>query len=110
MVDALSVGLGGNGDGGMRFRSTDTGDLREDEHISFPGVFPCADGRDYPLLSPVEERRERISFSCSQALVPRSTLFCGSESTKRAKTALQPLEIVHYSLRAAPCLDAPGEL
>nr|VFJ44787.1 MAG: hypothetical protein BECKDK2373B_GA0170837_100810 [Candidatus Kentron sp. DK] len=43
-------------------------------------------------------------------LVPRSTLFCGSESTKRAKTALQPLEIVHYSLRAAPCLDASGEL
>ena len=43
-------------------------------------------------------------------LVPRSTLFCGSESTKRAKTALQPLEIVHYSLRAAPCLDASGKL
>nr|VFJ71062.1 MAG: hypothetical protein BECKDK2373B_GA0170837_13111 [Candidatus Kentron sp. DK] len=43
-------------------------------------------------------------------LVPRSSLFCGSEPTKRAKTALQPLEIVHYSLRAAPCLDALGEL
>ena len=43
-------------------------------------------------------------------LVPRSTLFCGSEPTKRAKTALQPLEIIHYSLRATPCLDAPGEL
>nr|VFJ56604.1 MAG: hypothetical protein BECKDK2373C_GA0170839_10549 [Candidatus Kentron sp. DK] len=43
-------------------------------------------------------------------LVPRSTLFCGSEPTKRAKTALQPLEIVHYSLRATPCLDAPSEL
>nr|VFJ62999.1 MAG: hypothetical protein BECKDK2373B_GA0170837_11187 [Candidatus Kentron sp. DK] len=43
-------------------------------------------------------------------LAPRSTLFCGSEPTKHAKTALQPLEIVHYSLRATPCLDAPSEL
>nr|VFJ53425.1 MAG: hypothetical protein BECKDK2373C_GA0170839_103935 [Candidatus Kentron sp. DK] len=66
-------------------------------------------GQDRALLAalPAVQGKRR---QAEEGLVPRSTLFCGSEPTKRAKTALQPLEIVHYSLRAAPCLDAPDEL
>nr|VFJ44502.1 MAG: hypothetical protein BECKDK2373C_GA0170839_100841 [Candidatus Kentron sp. DK]VFJ46408.1 MAG: hypothetical protein BECKDK2373B_GA0170837_101318 [Candidatus Kentron sp. DK] len=61
---------------------------------------------DFPEFCIAAENAE----SLARPLVPRSTLFYGSEPTKRAKTALQPLEIVHYSLRATPCLDAPSEL
>nr|VFJ66023.1 MAG: hypothetical protein BECKDK2373B_GA0170837_11585 [Candidatus Kentron sp. DK] len=92
---------------GFEFLTADLGTIPAEEYLSSRNIVARI---NLPNMRYDPERRVEICPRAQEGLVPRSTLFCGSEPTKRAKTALQPLEIVHYSLRATPCLDAPSEL